>query len=71
VFILITIPLARRMGWDAIVGVAIPLVGAGVGFAGAAFNPFTVGIAQGISELPVFSGWPFRMVVWTVLTADL
>lgn len=69
VFILITIPLARRMGWDAIVGVAIPLIGAGVGFAGAAFNPFTVGIAQGISELPVFSGWPFRMGVWAVLTA--
>jgi uncharacterized ion transporter superfamily protein YfcC len=68
VFILITIPLARRMGWDTIVGVAIPLIGAGVGFAGAAFNPFTVGIAQGISELPVFSGWPFRMAVWTVLT---
>jgi uncharacterized ion transporter superfamily protein YfcC len=69
VFILITIPLARRMGWDAIVGVAIPLIGAGVGFAGAAFNPFTVGIAQGLSELPLFSGWPLRMGVWTVLTA--
>lgn len=69
VFIMITVPLARRMGWDAIVGVAIPLLGAGVGFAGAAFNPFTVGIAQGLSELPVFSGWQFRMVVWAVLTA--
>lgn len=68
VFILITIPLARRMGWDAIVGVAIPFVGAGVGFAGAAFNPFTVGIAQGISELPVFSGWPLRLALWAVLT---
>jgi uncharacterized ion transporter superfamily protein YfcC len=69
VFILITIPLARRMGWDVIVGVAIPFVGAGVGFAGAAFNPFTVGIAQGISELPIFSGWPLRMALWVVLTA--
>ncbi|AOS43387.1 hypothetical protein Verru16b_00430 [Lacunisphaera limnophila] len=69
VFILITIPLARRLGWDAIVGTAIPFVGAGVGFAGAAFNPFTVGIAQGISELPLFSGWPLRMALWAVLTA--
>jgi uncharacterized ion transporter superfamily protein YfcC len=68
VFLMITIPLARSMGWDAIVGAAIPFVGAGVGFAGAAFNPFTVGIAQGISELPMFSGWEFRMLVWTVLT---
>jgi uncharacterized ion transporter superfamily protein YfcC len=68
VFILITIPLAQRMGWDTIVGVAIPLVGAGVGFSGAAFNPFTVGIAQGLSELPIFSGWQFRMIMWAVLT---
>ena len=69
VFIMITIPLARRMGWDAIVGVAIPFIGAGVGFAGAAFNPFTVGIAQGLAELPVFSGWQFRLVLWAFLTA--
>jgi len=68
VFVLITLPLARRLGWDPIVGAAIPFVGAGVGFAGAAFNPFTIGIAQGLSELPLFSGWPFRMVLWTVLT---
>jgi uncharacterized ion transporter superfamily protein YfcC len=68
VFLMITIPLARSMGWDAIVGAAIPFVGAGVGFAGAAFNPFTVGIAQGLSELPVFSGWEFRLLVWAVLT---
>jgi uncharacterized ion transporter superfamily protein YfcC len=69
VFLMITLPLARRMGWDPIVGLAIPFVGAGVGFSGAAFNPFTVGIAQGLSQLPVFSGWPLRMVMWAVLTA--
>lgn len=69
VFILITLPLARRMGWDPIVGAAIPFIGAGVGFAGAAFNPFTVGVAQGLSELPIFSGWPLRMALWAVLTA--
>jgi len=68
VFIMITIPLAKRLGWDPIVGVAIPFVGAGVGFSGAAFNPFTVGIAQGIAELPIFSGWQFRTVLWAALT---
>jgi uncharacterized ion transporter superfamily protein YfcC len=69
VFLMITIPLARSMGWDAVVGAAIPFVGAGVGFAGAAFNPFTVGIAQGISELPIFSGWEYRLIMWFLLTA--
>ncbi len=68
VFLMITIPLARSMGWDAIVGAAIPFVGSGVGFSGAAFNPFTVGIAQGLSELPLFSGWEFRMILWATLT---
>jgi len=68
VFLMITIPLAKSMGWDAVVGAAIPFIGAGVGFAGAAFNPFTVGIAQGLSELPIFSGWEFRLVMWAVLT---
>jgi len=68
VFVLITLPLARSMGYDAFVGVAIPFVGAGMGFAGAAFNPFTVGIAQGIAQLPLFSGFEYRLLVWVAYT---
>lgn len=68
VFILITIPLARSMGYDNIVGIAIPFIGAGAGFAGAVINPFTVGIAQGISELPVGSGAGYRWLVWAIFT---
>ncbi len=68
VFILITIPLAIELGFDSITGVAIPFVGAGAGFAGAFANPFTIGIAQGIADVPVFSGWEYRMFVWLVFT---
>jgi uncharacterized ion transporter superfamily protein YfcC len=68
VFVMITIPLARSMGYDNIVGVAIPFIGAGMGFAGAPFNPFTVGIAQGIAELPIFSGFEYRTFVWFIYT---
>lgn len=68
VFVLITIPLARSMGYDNIVGVAIPFIGAGMGFAGAPFNPFTVGIAQGIAEIPIFSGFEYRSFVWLIYT---
>lgn len=68
VFILITVPLARSLGYDAIVGAAIPFVGAGVGFAGAFINPFTVGIAQGIAELPPGSGFAYRLLTWMVMT---
>lgn len=68
VFVLITIPLAKALGYDAVVGVAIAFVGAGAGFAGAFLNPFTIGIAQGIAELPQYSGIEYRIVVWAVMT---
>jgi len=68
VFILITIPLARSMGYDNLVGVAIPFLGSAAGFAGAAINPFTVGIAQGIAELPIGSGAGYRWAVWAIFT---
>ena len=69
VFILIFIPFALALGYDSIVGVAIPFVGAGAGFAAAFLNPFTVGIAQGLAGLPLFSGLEYRLVVWATVTA--
>ncbi len=68
-FILIFVPLSISLGYDSIVGVAIPFVGAGAGFAGAFLNPFTVGIAQGIAGLPPFSGMEYRLLVWVITTA--
>lgn len=68
VFVLITIPLALALGYDSITGVAISFVGAGLGFAGAFINPFTIGIAQGIAELPPASGMGFRLIAWFVTT---
>jgi len=67
-FILIFIPLALSLGYDSIVGVAIPFLGAASGFAAAAFNPFTVGIAQGLSNLPLYSGLTYRLVAWVIGT---
>jgi uncharacterized ion transporter superfamily protein YfcC len=67
-FIPIFIPLALSLGYDSLVGTAIPFLGAAAGFAGAIFNPFTVGIAQGIAELPVYSGMPYRLLVWILST---
>ena len=68
-FILIFVPLALSLGYDTIVGVAMPFLGAAAGFAGAFFNPFTVGIAQGIAGLPMYSGIGYRLAVWAGGTA--
>jgi uncharacterized ion transporter superfamily protein YfcC len=51
-FTVIFIPLAISMGYDSIVGVSLCFVAAALGFAGAFLNPFTVGIAQGLSDIP-------------------
>lgn len=68
VFVLISIPLAMALGYDSLVGLAVSFVGAGVGFAGAFINPFTIGIAQGIAELAPASGMAYRLLVWVLFT---
>ena len=67
-FVVIFVPLAISMGYDSIVGVCMCYVAAHVGFAGAMLNPFTIGIAQGIADLPIFSGLEYRVFCWLVLT---
>jgi len=54
--------LTRRVGFDALTAVSMS---AGAAFVGSAFspiNPFQVGIAQKLAELPLLSGGAFRMV---------
>jgi len=67
-FVLITVPLAISLGYDSIVGTAIPFLGAASGFGAAFFNPFTVGIAQGLVGLPLYSGLGYRVLTWFVTT---
>jgi uncharacterized ion transporter superfamily protein YfcC len=66
-FVIILVPLAIRMGYDSIVGVCMVYVAAHIGFAGAILNPFTIGIAQGLADIPLFSGIEYRIFCWVVL----
>jgi uncharacterized ion transporter superfamily protein YfcC len=66
-FVIIFVPLAISMGYDSIVGVSLCFVSAALGFAGAILNPFTIGIAQGLSNLPLFSGIEYRMFCWIII----
>ncbi len=66
-FVAVSIPLARSLGYDEIVGICMVYVAAHVGFAGAMLNPFTIGIAQEMSGLPLFSGIEYRCFCWLVL----
>ena len=58
----IVVALAVSLGWDALVGVGMSLLAAGCGFAAGVCNPFTVGVAQELAGLPMFSGVWLRLV---------
>lgn len=64
----IFVGLAIAVGYDALVGLAMSGMAVAIGFASATTNPFTIGIAQSIAELPIFSGLLLRVLVFVVFT---
>ncbi len=67
-FVLLLAPIIVRLGYDAITAVLVTFVASRVGFAASWMNPFNVAIAQGIADLPILSGAPLRIIMWTVFT---
>ena len=67
----IVVALAVRLGWDAMTGVAMSLLAVGCGFASGVCNPFTVGVAQQLAGLPMFSGAWLRVVSFVCIYALL
>lgn len=63
----LAIALARSLGYDAITGLSMVLIGVYVGFISGLMNPFNVGVAQGIAELPIYSGMWLRAIILVVL----
>ena len=70
-FIPIFVAVAIALGYDAMTGVAISVIPVGIGFASATVNPFTIGVAQTIAELPMFSGLGYRILILAVMTGIL
>ena len=62
----IFISIAIALGFDAIVGGSIVYIAVAVGFAAATINPFTIGIAQEVSQVPLFSGLGYRVFCFVV-----
>ena len=58
----IVVSLAIGLGWDAETGVAMSLLAVGCGFAAGVANPFTIGVAQTLAGLPMFSGIWLRLL---------
>ncbi|WP_431024783.1 YfcC family protein [Halomonas sp. H5] len=68
-FIPIGLLLARSLNLDPIVGVAMIFLGAYAGFSGGVFDPVVTVTGQEIAELPLFSGFMYRGVIFFTFLA--
>lgn len=69
IFVPMGIALATSLGLDMVTGVAMIAMGAACGFTAGLLNPFNVGVAQEIAEVPLFSGMGYRAFILVVLLA--
>ena len=67
----LAISLSYYLGWDALVGLGMSILATNLGFSAAITNPFTIGVAQELAGLPLFSGtWlriPIFLMIYTAL----
>ena len=63
----IVVALAIDLGWDALTGMGMSLLAVGCGFASGVCNPFTVGVAQQLAGLPMFSGVWLRLISFALI----
>ena len=67
----IFVALSLSLGWDRLTGMGMSLLAVGCGFASGVCNPFTVGVAQTLAGLPMFSGVWLRAVAFVFIFALL
>ena len=63
----IVVALSINLGWDALTGIGMSLLAVGCGFSAGVFNPFTVGVAQQLAGLPMFSGASMRLLTFVLI----
>lgn len=63
----VVVSLAIKLGWDSMTGLGMSLLAVGCGFASGVFNPFTVGVAQNLAGLTMFSGAGYRAVGFVLI----
>lgn len=61
------IALAYYLGWDALIGLGMSILATNMGFSAALTNPFTIGVAQKLAGLPLFSGLGFRIPIFILI----
>lgn len=67
-FLALLLPLSRRLGLPPESAVMATYVASQIGFGTSWMNPFSVAVAQGIANVPLLSGAPFRVAMWATFT---
>jgi uncharacterized ion transporter superfamily protein YfcC len=62
-FYALLIPVMIAAGYDALTGVAVIMLGAGVGVIGSTINPFSTAIASNAAGIPFTDGMPLRLAI--------
>ncbi|MFL7812824.1 MAG: YfcC family protein [Anaerolineales bacterium] len=65
----LVLSLSYYLGWDALVGLGMSILATNLGFSAAITNPFTIGVAQELAGLPLFSGSWFRIPIFLAIYA--
>jgi uncharacterized ion transporter superfamily protein YfcC len=60
-FVPVLLLLTRQLGFNPLTAVAMSLGASAIGASFSFINPFQVGIAQKVAQLPLLSGWQFRI----------
>ena len=63
----VMIALSYSLGWDSLVGLGMSILSTNMGFSAAITNPFTIGVAQKIARLPLFSGAWLRILIFIAI----
>lgn len=66
-FVPLILAVSLSMGFDSMTAMGIVFGSVAAGYGGAATNAFTVGVAQSIAGLPMFSGMTLRLVLFVAL----
>jgi uncharacterized ion transporter superfamily protein YfcC len=65
----VMIALSYSLGWDALVGLGMSILATNTGFSAAITNPYTIGVAQQLAGLPLFSGAWLRVIIFVAIYA--
>lgn len=71
VLVPLVLVLSKSFGWDDLTGLGMSLFASGIGFSVAILNPFTLGVAQQVADLPAYSGTLLRIPLFILVYALL